>query len=110
MTVRTNWREDAACGDADPDLFFPIGTGLPPLPCANPVPGLGAGNGVTDGVWGGTTEDERQAIHRFREERNAARNITMAKLITKQGPENVEYISSLLRQKQPGFSVTAHDQ
>jgi hypothetical protein len=26
MTVRMNWREDAACGDADPDLFFPIGT------------------------------------------------------------------------------------
>jgi hypothetical protein len=26
MNVRMNWREDAACGDADPDLFFPIGT------------------------------------------------------------------------------------
>jgi WhiB family transcriptional regulator, redox-sensing transcriptional regulator len=26
MTIRMNWREDAACGDADPDLFFPIGT------------------------------------------------------------------------------------
>ncbi len=26
MTVRMNWREDAACGDAEPDLFFPIGT------------------------------------------------------------------------------------
>ncbi len=26
MTMRMNWREDAACGGADPDLFFPIGT------------------------------------------------------------------------------------
>jgi hypothetical protein len=26
MTVHTSWREDAACHDADPDLFFPIAT------------------------------------------------------------------------------------
>jgi hypothetical protein len=26
MTVGMNWREDAACSDSDPDLFFPIGT------------------------------------------------------------------------------------
>jgi WhiB family transcriptional regulator, redox-sensing transcriptional regulator len=26
MTVYVNWREDVACRDADPGLFFPIGT------------------------------------------------------------------------------------
>ena len=26
MTVFTNRRDDIACRDADPDLFFPIGT------------------------------------------------------------------------------------
>jgi len=26
MTVPVNWHEDVACRDADPDLFFPIGT------------------------------------------------------------------------------------
>jgi hypothetical protein len=26
MTLRTGWRDDAACRDADADLFFPVGT------------------------------------------------------------------------------------
>jgi WhiB family transcriptional regulator, redox-sensing transcriptional regulator len=26
MTIHVNWREDAACRDADPDLLFPIST------------------------------------------------------------------------------------
>ena len=31
MTVRRNWRDEVACRDADPDLFFPIGTRGPAL-------------------------------------------------------------------------------
>jgi WhiB family redox-sensing transcriptional regulator len=75
MNVRMNWREDAACGDADPDLFFPIGTTGNALrqideakricrfcPVQIQCLAWALENGVTDGVWGGATEDERRAI------------------------------------------------
>ena len=31
MTMRTGWRDDAACRDADADLFVPVGTMGPAL-------------------------------------------------------------------------------
>ena len=31
MTIRTDWRDDASCRDADADLFFPVGTMAPAL-------------------------------------------------------------------------------
>jgi hypothetical protein len=55
MTTDPHWRDDAACLNLDPDLFFPIGTtgpvlaqigrgqaDLPGLPGAGTVPGVGA--------------------------------------------------------------------
>jgi WhiB family transcriptional regulator, redox-sensing transcriptional regulator len=75
MTVHTNWRDDGACRDADPDLFFPIGTtgnAIREIDEAKRICSVcrvqiqclawALENGVTDGVWGGTTEDERRVI------------------------------------------------
>jgi WhiB family redox-sensing transcriptional regulator len=74
MTARANWRDHAACRDADPELFFPIGTAGPTLrqigeakricracPAHTQCLAWALDNRVTDGVWGGTTEDERRA-------------------------------------------------
>ena len=70
-----SWRETAACRDTDPELFFPVGTAGPALRqieeakricrvCQVRIQCLAwaLDNGVTDGVWGGTTPDERRVI------------------------------------------------
>jgi WhiB family redox-sensing transcriptional regulator len=75
MTARANWRDDAACRDADPDLFFPIGTTGPALrqigeakqvcrtcPAQTQCLAWALDNRVIDGVWGGTTGEERRAM------------------------------------------------
>ena len=75
MTVHVNWHEDVACRDADPDLFFPIGTTGAALrqmeeakricrDCPVQIQCLAWAleNGAADGVWGGTTSDERRVI------------------------------------------------
>jgi WhiB family transcriptional regulator, redox-sensing transcriptional regulator len=75
MTVHVNWQEDVACRDADPDMFFPIGTTGAALrqmeeakricrDCPVQIQCLGWAleNGAADGVWGGTTPDERRVI------------------------------------------------
>jgi WhiB family redox-sensing transcriptional regulator len=75
MTACANWRDNAACRDADPELFFPTGTAGPALhqigeakricqACSAQIQCLAwaLGNGITDGVWGGITEDERRAM------------------------------------------------
>lgn len=75
MTAKVDWHKDVACRDADPELFFPIGTTGAALRqeeeakriCRNcPVQiqcmTWALETGVTDGVWGGTTPDERRVI------------------------------------------------
>jgi WhiB family transcriptional regulator, redox-sensing transcriptional regulator len=78
MTFHSSWRDDAACRDADPDLFFPVSTTGPALrqldeakricracPAQFHCLAWALDNGVTDGVWGGTTAEERRAIRRL---------------------------------------------
>jgi WhiB family transcriptional regulator, redox-sensing transcriptional regulator len=73
MTARATWRDDAACRHADPDLFFPIGATGPALrqiseakricracPARTPCLAWALENGITDGVWGAITPDERR--------------------------------------------------
>jgi len=77
MTIRTQWRDFAACRDADADLFFPVGPMGPGLrqidqakricracPVQAACLAWAIDHGITSGVWGGTTEDERRTLRR----------------------------------------------
>jgi WhiB family redox-sensing transcriptional regulator len=77
VTGSVNWREDAACLHADPDLFFPISMSGRTLDqigeakricriCPVKEPCLAWALRVRDvaGIWGGTTETERRALRR----------------------------------------------
>jgi WhiB family transcriptional regulator, redox-sensing transcriptional regulator len=118
MTVHMNWREDIACRDADPDLFFPIGATGPALrqmeeakricrACPVQIQCLAWAleNGVADGVWGGTTPDERRIIRSLSRRTTRVRQMAMARVITQQSAENMAYVRRLLGEKQPGFSA-----
>lgn len=72
-----DWRQDAACLDEDPELFFPVGTAEPALAqtaqakkvCARcPVRATclewAMKQGQSSGVWGGLTEEERRLLKR----------------------------------------------
>ena len=72
-----DWRDDAACRDADPELFFPIGTTGPALRQVQDAIRIcqaclvrpqclawALEHGITDGIWGGTTADQRRAMRR----------------------------------------------
>ena len=85
---RPDWRADAACRDADPELFFPDGdtrsaraqVKTAKLICRGcPVSAtclsLALANGQEAGIWGGLTEDERRRLHRRRGFRLAAHSL-----------------------------------
>ncbi|MFF6875927.1 MULTISPECIES: WhiB family transcriptional regulator [unclassified Streptomyces] len=70
--------------DEDPELFFPVGTAGPALrdvsaakrvcarcPVADPCLSFALSSGQASGVWGGTGEEERDAL--LRTTRNDAR-------------------------------------
>lgn len=76
-TIHGDWRESAACGDHDPELFFPIQDDKPGYgarihaqiqaakrvcrhcPVAGACLDFAIRNGERFGVWGGMTERER---------------------------------------------------
>jgi WhiB family redox-sensing transcriptional regulator len=72
-----DWRHDAVCREADPELFFPVGSTGPALlqieeakaVCRRcPVMGQclqwALESRQETGVWGGMSEDERRAMRR----------------------------------------------
>lgn len=74
-TDRTDWRDGAACLHADPELFFPVSTTGPALrqveeakricrdcPVQAPCLAWALRQGISSGVWGGTTAEERRAM------------------------------------------------
>jgi WhiB family transcriptional regulator, redox-sensing transcriptional regulator len=79
---RRDWWRAAACREADPDLFFPVAAHGPAVDEIARAKAVCAACGVRPqclqyalathqlhGVWGGTTEDERQVHVRRQRER-----------------------------------------
>ena len=72
-----DWRDDAACREHDPELFFPEGTAGPARDqaeqarrvcqsCSVQAPCLrfALWRGLGFGIWGGTTAEDRRSIRR----------------------------------------------
>ncbi len=77
-----DWRNDAACRNEDPDLFFPIGSTGPAVEQADQAKQICMTCSVREecleyalasnqdaGIWGGLTEDERRTLKRARQRR-----------------------------------------
>ena len=71
------WRDDAACGDSDPELFFPDGDTVSMrlqvkaakaicrgCPVSATCLSWALASGQEFGIWGGLTEDERRRLQR----------------------------------------------
>jgi WhiB family redox-sensing transcriptional regulator len=80
------WRAASACLTADPDLFFPIAAGTADASQVSRARRICAGctvrqqcldfavrSGEKDGIWGGTTPEERVRDRRARNRRPARR-------------------------------------
>jgi WhiB family transcriptional regulator, redox-sensing transcriptional regulator len=72
-----SWRLSAACRQVDPELFFPIGTSGPAIEQVGLAKGIcqacsvqqaclgwAMRNQIAFGIWGGTTEEDRQLLRR----------------------------------------------
>ena len=94
-TYATDWRAAGACRSADPELFFPIATGVAvTVTQVRKAQRICAGCGVRQqcldfamqnsevhGVWGGTTPEERVRTRRaqVRRARRAQRSLQEAR-------------------------------
>jgi WhiB family transcriptional regulator, redox-sensing transcriptional regulator len=80
----TEWRAASACLTADPDLFFPVAAGTAVAkqvsralricdgcPVRQQCLDFALRTGEKDGIWGGTTPDERIRARRARNRRPA---------------------------------------
>jgi WhiB family transcriptional regulator, redox-sensing transcriptional regulator len=98
----TEWRAEGACATAEPDLFFPIGTGVMGARQAERAIQICARCQVrrkcleyaidtreTHGIWGGTTPDERLRVHRSRLARQRADRADRADRAGREAPRHV---------------------
>ena len=86
IEYRTNWRAASACLNADPDMFFPVAAGTAASKQVSLALRICAGcavrqhcldfamrSGEKDGIWGGTTPEERIRARRASHRRLAVR-------------------------------------
>src|SRR6478736_3887197 len=113
-----DWRDRAACLDADPELFFPIGNTGPAIlqieeakavcrtcPVIDTCLKWALETGQDAGVWGGLSEDERRALKRRNARAGRARldpssaspvTVTVAGLLASRGPARAQVIGRRL--------------
>ena len=87
----SNWRAESACLNTDPDVFFPVAVGTAAgklvtralricdgCPVKQQCLDYAMRSGEKDGIWGGTTPEERIRARRARNRRPAIRTWQVA--------------------------------